>query len=149
MEFEETDKVLTFHICDKYFIYFLLRGNEVVYVGQTTAGLSRPFSHQDKEYDLIKVLPCSPDELDEKEDYYINKYKPIYNKMRNYNVVYTLKRVKKLIRDYYNPKFNLWGLRKALAVLNIEPFLDEYTGCLCVTCEQYHEIENYIKRSNN
>lgn len=145
MKFDETGNILTFSHCDKCFIYFLLQGDEVVYVGQTTTGLSRPFAHQDKEFDYIKALPFPHEKLDEAEDYYISKYKPIYNKMRNYNIIFTLKRVKTIIKNKYNPKFNLWALKKILAELKIVPFRDEYTGCECITIQQYCEIEKYIQ----
>lgn len=145
MEFEETGDFLTFDKRNRCFIYFLLQGDEVVYVGQTSVGLSRPFSHYDKEYDLIKVMACPLNKLDETEDFYICKYKPKYNKIRNYNIVYSLKRVKTLIKEYYKPNFNLSSLKKILRELKIEPFVDEYTHSAYITVEQYREIENYFK----
>lgn len=145
MEFDEKGNILTFTRCDNCFVYFLLQGNEVVYVGQTTAGLSRPFSHHDKEYDSIKVLPCPADKIDETEDRFIIKYKPKYNKIRNYNIVFSLNRVKSLIKKYYDPKFNMWGLRKVLRELNIVPFCDQYTRNESITIEQYREIEKYFE----
>ena len=140
----ERGSFLTFNKEDKCYVYFLLQGNEVVYVGQTSTGLSRPFSHHDKEFDSIKALPCSFNELDETEDYYICKYKPKYNKSRNYNMIFSLKRTKSLMRKYYDPKFNLWDLRKVLTKLKINPFYDEYTGCECITIKEYHEVEEYV-----
>lgn len=145
MKFDETGDILTFVKCDRCFVYFLLQGDEVVYVGQTSAGLSRPFSHHDKEYDLIKVMACPLNKLDETEDFYIGKYKPKYNKVRNYNIVFSLKRVKTLIREYYKPNFNLSSLKKILRELKIEPFVDEYTHSVCITVEQYREIEKYLR----
>ena len=145
MKFEETGDFLTFVKCDRCFIYFLLQGDEVVYVGQTSAGLSRPFSHYDKEFNSIKVMACPLNKLDETEDFYICKYKPKYNKSRNYNVVFSLKRVKTLIREEYKPNFNLSSLKKILRELKIEPFVDEFTHSACITVEQYREIEKYLR----
>jgi hypothetical protein len=145
MRFEEKGDFLTFDRNDKCYIYFLIQGDQVVYVGQTSVGLSRPFSHSDKEYDWIKVMPCESERLDEIEDFYICKYKPKYNKSRNHGVVYSLNKVKSLIRKYYKPNFNLWELRKIFSELNIIPFCDEYTGGSCITADQYREIEAFIK----
>lgn len=66
---------------EKSFIYFLLQGDEVVYVGQTRKGLSRPFTHDDKIYDNIKILFCDKDNLNMLEAEFIVKYEPIYNKV--------------------------------------------------------------------
>ena len=144
MVFNESGEFITFSRSDNCFIYFLLNGNNVVYVGQTSMGISRPFSHHDKEYDSIKALPCPKDELDTVEDFYIAKYKPKYNKSRNYNTIFSLKKTKSLIRKYYNPDFNLWDLRKILSRLNIIPFRDDYTQSEYITLEQYRKIEEYI-----
>ncbi len=146
MNFDETGDILTFSPCDRCFIYFLLRGGEVVYVGQTTNGLSRPFAHYDKEYDTVKVLPMKLEELDEAEDSFICKYKPMYNKTRNYNVICSLNRAKNLIKDNFESKFTMWVLRNVLRELNIEPFVDDYTGCECITMKQYNEMVEFIKR---
>lgn len=84
MQFEETtENVLEIpkELCTECFIYFLLQGSEVVYVGQTTRGICRPVEHiRYKEFTTIKMFPCTEALLDETESYYIDKYKPIYNK---------------------------------------------------------------------
>ena len=80
MEFQEFDKNLI--IIDneiKNFVYFLLKNNQVVYVGKTTTGFFRPFSHRDKIFDTMIALPCSSEDLDKLEVQYIKKYKPMYN----------------------------------------------------------------------
>ena len=146
MKFEETGNIITVKDTSKCFIYFLLQGEEVVYVGQTMAGLSRPFSHTDKEFDSVKAIPCERYKLDDTEDYYISKYKPIYNKSRNYNVVYSLQRVKRMIREDYDlPKFSLPRLKRILKHLGITPFIDEYTNNPCVNVEQLGEILSYVE----
>ena len=145
MTFEETGNMLTFSNIKKCFIYFLLQGNEVVYVGQTRAGLSRPYSHTDKEFDTIKLIPCSLDELDFLEDKFISKYLPKYNKARNHNVVYSLHRAKEIIQlDYDYPKFNLRKLREALSALKIIPFNDGFKGYECITVDQFCKVHHYI-----
>lgn len=84
MQFEENDKILLNipkSLCTECFIYFLLQENEVVYVGQTTRGICRPLEHiRYKDFSSIKMLSCTEDMLNELESYYIDKYRPKYNK---------------------------------------------------------------------
>jgi len=64
-------------------VYFLVRDMEVVYVGQTVAGLSRVFGHhKDKLFDSAWFLPVrGNDETREAlERQWINKLLPVYNK---------------------------------------------------------------------
>jgi hypothetical protein len=65
------------------YIYFLMQGDEVVYVGQTRVGISRPLGHNDKDYDSFYMKRCKPNLLDKREREMILKYQPIYN--GNYN----------------------------------------------------------------
>ena len=65
------------------FIYFLIKDNEIVYVGQTKAGLSRIFQHNDKKFDSYSIIECEQSELDELENEYIIKFNPKYNKTIN------------------------------------------------------------------
>jgi len=37
-------------------VYFLWRDNKIVYVGQSTAGLARPYEHKDKEWDQLSYV---------------------------------------------------------------------------------------------
>ena len=62
-------------------IYFLISNDKVVYVGKSNAGITRPFEHKNKIFDLISYFEV-PDNinLDIIEYYYINKFKPYYNK---------------------------------------------------------------------
>lgn len=146
MLFEEKGDIITIENNDKCFVYFLLKEGEVVYVGQTTIGLARPFAHYDKEYDTVKALRCHRYYLDEMEDFYIRKYKPKYNKTRNYNVVCSLSRARNLIReDCDMPKYNLRKLRQVLSELNIVPFRDEYKNMECITFDQYCNVVDYIR----
>ena len=62
-------------------VYFLLKEMDVVYVGKSTVGLARAFSHNDMDYDCVSYIPCSSkEETDDCESYYIMKYRPKYNK---------------------------------------------------------------------
>ena len=64
------------------FVYFLLQGDEVVYVGQTTRGLQRVYQHiLTKNFNKIYIIEVDEEELDYQEDFYIDKYKPKYNKL--------------------------------------------------------------------
>lgn len=147
MKFEEQGNIITFQNLEECFVYFLLRDEEVVYVGQTSIGISRPFSHKDKYFTSVKLIPCDFDKLDETEDFYIGKYKPIYNKSRNYAYVYSVQRTKLKLKEKYNVSFNIRTLRKILKHLNITTFMDDYTGNECITVIQFHEICDFIERS--
>ena len=48
-------------------IYFLMDEDEVVYVGQSKIGLSRPYSHKDKKFTKIAIINCKESELDYKK----------------------------------------------------------------------------------
>ena len=80
---EEPDLILDAK--KNYLVYFLLKDKEVVYVGQTTQNVIRPFSHKDKIFDSVAVIYQSEDKekLNEIEEFYIKKYSPRYNKTFN------------------------------------------------------------------
>lgn len=62
-------------------IYFLLKNEKVVYIGQTEYGLKRILCHvTDKHFDTIKILKCDKEHLNEIETELIAKYQPNYNK---------------------------------------------------------------------
>lgn len=63
-------------------IYFLISGEEVVYVGQSKYSIqSRIKSHiKDKTFDRYYIIPCAIDELDYLETKFIAEYTPIYNR---------------------------------------------------------------------
>jgi hypothetical protein len=61
------------------YIYFLMDKDEVVYVGQTRFGISRPLSHTDKEFDSFYMKKCRLSVLDKRETQMILKYQPKYN----------------------------------------------------------------------
>lgn len=118
---ENNSDIITLPNYKKVFIYFLLNGNEVVYVGQTKQGIARPLSHKDKDFNTIKILYCKEDELDKLEDKYIMKYRPVYNKACNHALRYGLTRAKQIIRKKYNLNaFSIRNLRKIIKQLGIK-----------------------------
>ena len=80
MKFEEfSEKMVVIDNKIKSFIYFLIKNDEVVYIGKTENGFVRPFTHKDKDFDLVISIPFDNSLLDEKEKFLIKKYTPIYN----------------------------------------------------------------------
>lgn len=81
MRYQENDKEKYKRINKKTGIYFLIKNDEVVYVGQTKRGLARIYNHEEKEWDSFYFVKVeNQKDLLKKEKYFINKYKPIYNK---------------------------------------------------------------------
>ena len=62
-------------------IYFLLDGNEVVYVGQTKDFVNRIKSHSNKKYTSYRFIECEAKHLLEYEGRWIRKFKPKFNKI--------------------------------------------------------------------
>lgn len=61
-------------------VYFLCKGDTVVYVGQSIRITSRLKSHPcTGKYDKVFYVPCELDELDSLEAYWIAKLKPKLN----------------------------------------------------------------------
>lgn len=58
MKFKEQSKSLNIPVAREPIIYFLLNGDEVVYVGQSITGLCRPYSHSDKQFDNVSIIRC-------------------------------------------------------------------------------------------
>lgn len=85
MKFEEDTKI---NILKKNLfgnmIYFLIKNDEVVYIGQSINGIKRPIHHYDKDFDYFTFVNVrDKNKLDELENYYITKYEPKYNKTLN------------------------------------------------------------------
>lgn len=141
------DGTLTFQKCEyRNLVYFLLQDGEVVYVGKTTTGLARPYSHFDKEYSEIRVLPCERDNLAEVEDFYICKYKPKYNKTKGTKVIRAVSSVK---NNFCGSKYSHAERESiylgALQYLKIAPFVDPVSGRECVATEEYLRLDRFIK----
>lgn len=63
-------------------VYFLIKHQEVVYVGQSINVLSRLSRHRRDgliDFDSFNVIPCHETELDELEQSYILAMMPLYN----------------------------------------------------------------------
>ena len=70
MKFEEfSEKMVVIDNKIKSFIYFLIKNDEVVYIGKTENGFVRPFTHKDKDFDLVISIPFDNSLLDEKEKF--------------------------------------------------------------------------------
>jgi len=60
-------------------VYFLVYGDEVVYVGQSRSVFARVSSHVDKTFDRFAFVPCSHAMLDQLESLYIHVLRPKLN----------------------------------------------------------------------
>jgi len=96
----------------KCFVCFLLKENDVVYVGQTSDGIKRPFSHKDKDFDNIVIYPCDLIDLDFLEEKFIVKYNPKYNKTYDKVKMLSLETARNRIKEYLNAEmFSIAKLR--------------------------------------
>lgn len=60
-------------------VYFLLDGDEVVYVGQAVNVFARIEGHREKRFDRFAFVPCAPEMLDKLESLYIHCLRPRLN----------------------------------------------------------------------
>jgi hypothetical protein len=60
-------------------VYFLVKADRVVYVGQSADIYSRIGQHQDKDFDRFAFVPCGQALLDKLESLYIHLFRPAYN----------------------------------------------------------------------
>ncbi len=144
MQFAESGTIYTVPKYDDVFVYYLVKDGEVVYVGQTTRGLSRPLTHNDKDYDEIKFKYCSIDELDYLEDAMIKKYNPKYNRTVNHAVNLALPRARDEIREIFQIKsFGLPKLKRLIQELEIEPFM--HNGIVYISTTDFDKIVKRIR----
>lgn len=103
------------------FIYFLMQGKEIVYVGQTKMGLSRVLFHcNNKVFDSYTMVQCKEEELNDREAYYIHIFEPKYNNTAPSNSDFMRK---SLIKKRYKIEGN--ALNKILKIFNItSEFID-------------------------
>lgn len=65
-------------------VYFLVKGERVIYVGQSVNILSRVSQHRkSKDFDRLAFVPCAKDDLDVLESLYIHALRPESNGMFN------------------------------------------------------------------
>lgn len=60
-------------------VYFLVKDNEIAYIGQSINIASRITQHRDKDFDSVSYVACHKNELDILESLYILAYQPILN----------------------------------------------------------------------
>lgn len=103
MKFEEYSNTIDVSKFPQTFVYFLLKGDEVVYVGQTRNGMARPLSHKaNKDFDSIYIMPCDEKMLGIVEGQYIVKYNPMYNKTLDSESYYSMLRARNMMRRICN-----------------------------------------------
>jgi predicted GIY-YIG superfamily endonuclease len=78
-------------------VYFLLDGDEVVYVGQAVNVYSRIDHHRGKKFDRYAFVPCQPSMLDRLESLYIHFLKPRLNGVQADDGMYAPLSLRKLI----------------------------------------------------
>jgi predicted RNase H-like nuclease (RuvC/YqgF family) len=60
-------------------VYFLIKENDIVYVGQSTNVFARIVAHESKDYDSFAYIPCEQEQLDNLETIYIHLFTPKLN----------------------------------------------------------------------
>ncbi len=78
----ESVQIPTFASLARSGIYFLMKDDVVVYVGQAVDMRRRVADHigeGSKEFDRVAFVPCAPDRLLKQERFYIEKLLPEYN----------------------------------------------------------------------
>lgn len=82
-------------------IYFLIRNNDIVYIGQTKKGIERITKHfKNKDFDSYYFYSCDLKHLDILEALNIMFYKPKYNKSLNDNF-FTFNSIKNILKKYF------------------------------------------------
>ena len=148
MIFEENNEnVITVTNAPQSFVYFLLDGNEVVYVGQTSAGLGRPFQHMhDKVFDCVKIIPCKKCELDKMESAYITKYKPKYNRIINAALYVRLLTARNKLRDRGCIGYTIPHLKRDAKQLNIT--FELFNGKQYIQINDIDRLFSFVKAAN-
>lgn len=119
-------------------IYFLLKDGEVLYVGQTTRGLTRPFNHLNKDFDTVMVKEREIDQLDNFEDMMILKYSPKYNKVSKtmYSLLKSRNKIRK-IKGYES--ITVRDIRRMAEELNIK-IRNLNNGLAYISCNDFKII---------
>lgn len=60
-------------------VYFLVKGDRVIYVGQSVNVFARIAQHKDKAFERMAFIPCAEDMLDRLESIYIHFLMPEMN----------------------------------------------------------------------
>ena len=80
-------------------VYFLIKDNEVVYIGQTINKTRIRQHEKDKNFDAVWFVPCKIPYHIRLEEMLLSKYVTKYNKK------YTEKKVKKRVSELFKPKY--------------------------------------------
>ena len=144
MKFKEQSKSLNIPVAREPIIYFLLDGDEVVYIGQSRLGLFRPYSHTDKHFTSVSVIKCQLEELDSLEIFYIRKYLPKYNqKLVDDKHEFSFGKVRRIIRDQTDFKnCTVFHIRKMVKVMKINTFSIQDT--FYMTSDDAEKIIDYV-----
>lgn len=148
MKFEETrESILLPHITGAI-IYFLINGEEVVYVGQSKNGSTRPFSHTTKVFEKVAMIKCNQEDLDYLESMYILKYKPKYNRNILNSHSYSLKNMRRIIREKtYFKKIVINDLKWIIRKFDIRT--DSFEGNVYVDKDDFKKIINFIETNRD
>lgn len=147
MRFEELNCI---HInrteLPQYFIYFLVDNEEVVYVGQTKNGITRPFEHcKNKKFDAVYLLPVAEKDLDQLEGIYILKYAPKYNGKINNTHCYPYSKIKTILRSYPQYKNITHNeINKYVCELNLKGFMDPYNHLFKLHEYEFVQLLSYL-----
>lgn len=121
---------------DLCLIYLLVKGKDVVYVGQTKKGYLRPLSHNDKDFDGFYAIFCEEEDLEILEDTYIKKYLPKYNKVLSKKVNMSIGNVAKFVRKTNNCRwFTTNDVRKIIKENSINVYKDIDNVPMISSCE--------------
>lgn len=150
MKFEE-DNFIDLTNVPLVFVYLLTLKDEVVYVGQTTKGLSRCYHHifhSEKVFDNIQVFPCDEVDLDYFESFYIIKYNPIYNKILDNPGIFKLNSVVPRINKMLTTKKPITNkkLSNIMQTLHIIPI--QFRDKQYLYKHTLTQIVNYIEKED-
>ena len=120
---------------EEYSVYFLIEGEEIIYIGKSTNYQNRLHQHKiDKEFDSFYVHSCkNRSEMEILEFKMIAKYKPILNKTLPTVEIYPSANK---LKSYLN--MGAWEFKRFLKKYDIKPFT-EYNGL------NYYEMQDLLK----
>ena len=130
-------------------IYFLIKNDEIVYVGQTKSGARRMIQHyhdkgrgNEREFDHVSFIECPVEKLNETEVQYIIKFNPIYNG----STLPSNKRYKS--KTYIKKKYRINGniLNKILAANKATVYYNQYYDM--EELKEKGAMQEIIKRAN-
>ncbi len=126
-------------------IYFLIRGEEVVYVGQSKNCFTRICHHfGNKEFNKVILYPCKISELDYYEDFFIKKYKPEYNKASNYEMNFSANKIKKIFKERLNFSTSPSRILYICKKMNINIYIDDFTKSKNIYYDDFLKLYSLI-----